>query len=595
MTISNIPPSGSGRIVSAPDDRASTQPRTSTDRGGPSASQRVPEGLSARMQSTSSDTGMPRRSSLAPPKDSSTPSASGLHVSSEIRPIASEQHDISALLTSGERSHRFSDSNASFNSIDLGSFRSIDRNSLAVQVSSRFETSPPTTPTSTPPPERSWRALIGASIGAVQAGAGAASGAAGNIIHAAGAAIGQAAAAVGNEVLAQGASLRLLKPPTGAVGAAAGHLIHQSVTVGVPTFLREMLSEAMVLSMRHMPPDHALGLQVGMGVIGVGAQFIRRSRENRNPEAAARGFHAMSEPQWNALPEADKVKLRQQQQDHSRMVTNMQVMASTTQVIVGMLAARADQPDTERAVKLFATDFKAVLYSGMRDSLQASFRMVNTAAPTTGGVSGTHITASAKFYALANVIGNYGFSYLPALTPHAATADAVLRGNSTAMSHGQAWMAKAGVSAVKAAINTTVEAADWFSVTHHEASQSGTVQQWDPKLKFLKPEDRDYGRVLDHTPARITAIGAGNAIFSAVGFAMKDAPEWARVASMNIIEGAYEGLKYKTIAGTWQADAAVREAMNSQQASTPPVNPDIEMGAAGSHSRQGSVRLQDAP
>lgn len=593
MTISKLPSSGSGRVVSAPDDRVPTQPRTNTGRGESSASRTGPEGLSARMQSTSSQTSVPPRNSLTLLKDPSTPSASGWHVSSEIRPAASGQQDASALLPSGERSHRFSESKASFHSIDLGSFRSIDQNSLAAQASGPLEISPPATPTATPPPERSWRAMVASSIGTVQAYAGAAMGAAAPVINA----TRNAAAAVGNEVLAHGASLRLLKPPTGAVGAAAGHLIHQSVTVGVPTFLREMLAEAMVLSMRHMPPNHALGLQVGMGVIGVGAQFIRRSRENRNPEAAARGFHAMSVPQWNALPEADKVKLLQQQQDHSRMVTNLQFMASATQVFVGMLAARADQPDTERAVRMFATDFKALLYSGVRDSLQASFRMVNTAAPTTGGVSGTHMTASAKFYALANVIGNYGFSYLPALTPHAATADAVLRGNSTAMSHGQAWMAKAGVSAVKAAINTTVEAADWFSVTHHEASQSGTVQQWDPKLKFLKPEDRDYGRLLDQTPARITAIGAGNAIFSAVGFAMKDAPEWARVASMNVIEGAYEGLKYKTIGGTWQADAAVREVMNGEQADIPPENHDVEMGSASNHSQQGSgsVRLQDAP
>jgi hypothetical protein len=525
---------------------------------------------------------MPPRQHLALPQDPSTSYASGRHVSSEIRP-ASEQQGTSALLTSGERSHRFGESKASFQSIDLGSFRSIDKNSLAVQFSGPLDLSPPASPT--PPPERSWRAVIGSSIsssiGTVQALAGAASGVAGNVLHATGTVMGQMATAAGKEVLAQGASLRLLKPPTGAIGAAAGHLIHQSVTVGAPTFLREMLSEAMVLSMRHMPPHHALGLQVGMGVIGVGAQFIRRSRENRNPEAAARGFHAMSEPQWNALPEADKIKLRQQQQDHSRMVTNLQILASTTQVVVGMLAARADPPDTERAVKMFATDFKALLYGGTRDSLQASFQMVDTAAATTGGVSGTHMTASAKFYALANVIGNYGFSYLPGLTPHAATADAVLRGNSKAMSYGEAWMVKAGVSAVKAAINTAVEAADWFSVTHHEATQSGTIQQWDPKLKFLEAKDRDYGRLLDQTPARITAIGAGNAIFSAVGFAMKDAPEWARVASMNIIEGAYEGLKYKTIGGTWQANSAVRKAVNNEQENRARANRDIEMGAGG--------------
>ncbi len=367
-----------------------------------------------------------------------------------------------------------------------------------------------------------------------------------------------AARSVGSEAAEQAASLSLLNPGGRLAGAAAGHLIHQSITVGVPTFLREMMAEAMILSMRHMPPNHALGLQVGMAVVSVGAQSLRRYREGRNPDAAARGFHAMSRAQWDALTPRAQDKLRTQQQKHSRMVSNLQVVASLTHIAVGQLAARGANPDNERATRLFVTDFKAMVYSGMRDSLQASFSMVGTKEPTFDGVSGIHMVASAKFYGMANAVGNHAFSHLPSSVPGAAEADAVLRGTSTVMTRGEAWMTKAAVSAVKAAINTAVEASDWFSVTQHEAEQAGTVQQWRPQFKALDPDKRDYGRLLDQTPARMTAIGAGNAIFNGMGFALKDQPEWLRVGVTNLVEAAYEGLKYKTIGGTWQADGAVR-------------------------------------
>lgn len=418
-----------------------------------------------------------------------------------------------------------------------------------------------------PPPARSWRAAVTAAF--QDAGAmlnHLAQGAATRVVDQAKVAAQQvldvtsrAAGSVASEVADHAAALNLLNPGSRLAGAAAGHLIHQSITVGVPTFLREMMAEALILSLRHMPPHHALGLQAGMAAINIGAQSLRRHRENRNPDAAARGFHAMTREKWNALPEEAKAQKRAQQQAHSKMVSQLQIVASATHLLVGQLAARGAHPDNERAGRLFVTDFKAMLYSGMRDSLQASFSMVDTAGPTAGGVSGTHMVASAKFYAMANAVGNHAFSYLPPAVPGVAAADEVLRGTSTAMTRGEAWQVKAAVSAVKAAINTAVEAADWFSVTQHEAQQAGTVQHWSPKLKAFDPERRDYGRLLDQTPARMTAIAAGNAIFNGMGFALKDQPEWARVGVTNLVEAAYEGLKYKSIGGTWQADAAVRD------------------------------------
>ncbi|GAB4087513.1 hypothetical protein [Hydrogenophaga soli] len=409
------------------------------------------------------------------------------------------------------------------------------------------------------PAGQSWRAALGAALGHAASG------------------VAKVAIGAKDEVAGQLSALKLLNPGTRLPAAALGHLIHQAVSVGVPTFAREMMAEALILSMRHMPPTHALGLQLGVSVVNVGAQAVRRMREARNPDAAARGFHAISKQQWDQLAPADQDKLRAQQQLHSRMLTNIQVAASLTHLTLGAHAAITQDKGNETASKLFVKDFKTLVYSGMRDSLQASFQMVNPGKDTQG-VSGTHMTAAATFYALANAGGNYAFSHLPGMVPNAQVADQVLRGQSDAMSSSQAWLTKAGVAGVKAAINTVVEASDWMSVTQQEANQAGTKQKWEPELKLKSGNTPDYGRLLDQTPGRIAAISGSNAIFSIVGAAMEKSPQWAQDAVGNLANAAYAGLQYKTVGGTWQADGAVRAQPNEAAATAQALFQDLERG-----------------
>lgn len=492
---------------------------------------------------------MPHQASL-PPR-SALPAMHDSHSSLNAYVGSPPMHERAALFDGFERSDRFT--------ADTG----------APPRSTEHAGQPPA------PAGQSWRAMLGAALGqaseiATHAASQVASGtrrAAGSVAH--------AAAVTKNEFVGQVSALQLLIPGQRLTGAALGHLVHQTISVGVPTFAREMMAEALVLAMRHMPAHHALGLQFGVSVVSVGAQAVRRMREARNPDAAARGFHAMNEQQWSQLSPADQAQLRKVQQLHSHMVTNLQVMASLTHLSLGAYAVATQDSGNEASTKLFVKDFKTIVYSAMRDSLQASFSMVNTNKPT-NGVSGTHMTAAATFYALANAGGNYAFSYLPGLVPHAKEADQVLRGESDAMSPTQAWLTKAGVAGVKAAINTVVEASDWMSVSQQEANQAGAVQKWDPTLKVLDPEKRDYGRLLDQTPGRIAVINAGNAIFSALGVATKKQPEWAQNAVANLTEAAYEGLKYKTVGGTWQADSAVRSQPVEPRNTGRAITPDIE-------------------
>lgn len=414
-----------------------------------------------------------------------------------------------------------------------------------------------------------FRATMASLLGSLGNTASAAAGAAGGAISAgvdqlkslassAATLTGQAAGAAAGELKQQGEALAMVLPSKRTLGAVAGHLVHQTAAVGVPTFVREMMAEAMMLSLRHMPPDHALALQVVSGTVSVGVQLMRRRQEARHPDEAARGFHALTAAQWNALPPERQAKLRSEQDLHSRMVTNIQVLASLTHIGIGAYAVRSqDKSLAETPAKLFVGDFKSMAYSMMRDSVQASFNMVGGKEPTTGLI-GPHLTASAAAYVGITVAGNYGFTLLPPMVPNASLASAVLRGESSAMSHGAAWQTRAAVSAVKAAINTAVHTSDWSFMTQQEAKQAGTVQQWEPKLKFLKPETRDYSRLKDATPARITLIAGSNAMSNAVGLAMRNMPEAATTATLNLLGGAYEGLMYKPIGNTWQAQMEVR-------------------------------------
>jgi hypothetical protein len=56
----------------------------------------------------------------------------------------------------------------------------------------------------------------------------------------------------------------------------------------------------------------------------------------------------------------------------------------------------------------------------------------------------------------------------------------------------------------------------------------------------------------------MVAIGGSNAMYNAITFAMKDQPQATQDLVANVVVGAFAGVQYKTIGGTWQADGAVR-------------------------------------
>jgi hypothetical protein len=348
------------------------------------------------------------------------------------------------------------------------------------------------------------------------------------------------------------------------IGAAAGHLVHQTTSTGVPTFAREMMYEALYAALRQLPQHALTGMQVATSVATLGLHRYRQFREQRNPEAAARGFHNLSAEQWEALPHEEKQAKMAEQRKYSDAVTTLATASALTNVALGVAGPSIGQPHL--GAQVLATDLKVMAYAAARDSIQASFNMVGTEADTNGGVSGTHLHAAGEFYAKANFIANYAYGAVPAglgdaRTKLAATfgdkdAQAELAAHPSPLSMGQALGTVAHSSLVKATINTLLETSDWIHVTQQEANEAGTRQRLQPGLTGT-----DYGRVLDQSVTRTAVIDSNISLGNALGVIAEKlkAPAWLTGLLTNGAPAVAAGLTYGTIARTWQAESAVRK------------------------------------
>lgn len=403
----------------------------------------------------------------------------------------------------------------------------------------------------TVPEPQSWNAMLRQlGIGAMETG--------GAAMHRLGEVATAARTAVAESTTVQAVGSML--PSQRIMGAALGHALHQGASVFLTTFAREMMAESMKIAFRNSPPSMVMGMQIGVGTLNVGMAVMREKREARDPDTAARGFHAMTPAQWAACSDERRAQMRNTQQCMSRIVTLEQIAASGISVAISAHAMSVG--DRETPADILAGDIKVLIYSFARDLIQAFFSMVGMRDETSGGVSGSHLNSAGLFYGLDNVVGNNAWSELPILGGDTAAARAVLLNEASSSSaRNGAWREMAGASAIKAGINWAVETADWISVSQQEALQSDTVQQWAPRRTGT-----DYERVLDQTPARITAITAGNSIFNVLGYVNREGTRGQQDFFSNTLAGMLAGLQYAAIGGSWQAEGAVRQARREAEA-----------------------------
>lgn len=376
-------------------------------------------------------------------------------------------------------------------------------------------------------------------------------------------------ARMAGQQLAQTADVATMVQPNGRLlAAAAGHLAHQAVSVGIPTFAREMLAAGLSAGLHAAAPQVAIGLQAGMMALGVTLQVVRERRESRDPDEAARGFHSLSAEQWAQSSPQQQDTMRQTQARHSRMFTALQVAASSLNL--GLTVSNVRNGEATTAIARVATDVKTAVYTTMRDALQASFRMVGIQGET-NGLGGAHLTTAVAAYAAVQLTAGYAGQALATLAaPGSATASNVLNGVLTpqeaGLSLGAAWGTAATVAGVRAALNTVVEAVDWFQRTQLEATQGGTRQELAPRINTA-PENRDYGRLLDHMPARMALINTINSVVGAASYFARNAPDAVESLIGNVGSAGVNAMLDYSVTNTWQAAAAVRASTSA----SPPV------------------------
>jgi hypothetical protein len=464
---------------------------------------------------------------------------------------ASPEHDRSGLLRTGERSNRFGSSerlglehgrNFSGSITHVSSHLSIEISDVdSGEIRRGAPMSRPRRPNLAAVqalvPKRSWMAVGATLVSGLKR--------AGNF-------------ALTELSITLGVAKLATKIPKRLVGALAGHSIHQTIAVGLPTFAREMIGIGVMHAMRAQPESTALALQGTMMVVNIAAQVTREVRELRRPDVAARAYFSLSAEQWAAKSPEDQASMRAHHRRMSRTISVIQVSASVMNITMMYTSFKAN--DRTSALRPLANEVKVGVYAAMRDGLQATFSMVGFKGDLAPGISGAAHAASAATYAAANAGSSFlSDALMGAWVPHRGDAISLLMGDpKIKMGHAEAWKTIALGAGVSAMTNTLAETIDWFQRMEHWANQTGATQQFEPKLT-----GNDYGRLLDQAPARAAAF---NGIFSVLTFAGgKMATETSLPPAVqqfigNVGLGVMIAMLDSPVSGLWQAEDAVREA-----------------------------------
>ena len=345
------------------------------------------------------------------------------------------------------------------------------------------------------------------------------------------------------------------------MGALLGHFTHQSVSVGVSSLVQSLINETMFAALRHLPQRDLVGLQVLSGTTQLLLNRLRQYREQRSPERAAQGFHNLNDEEWAQLTREEKNAKMDEQRRGSDIVTMYAVASIATNLSLGANGEALGNKDL--AAKFLAQDISVAVNATIRDTIQALFNMVSSDAPKRGlgGISGGKMYVAANLYGASLLAGNVASNALmPKGVSEARNAIADLP---SSLAFSQASRILAQNAAINALINVLVETEDW-TTNFEQSVQSGGVEQYlKPSIGATYP---DLMRVFDQSIARIAVINS----FASMGMAMSvlgnkmGLPSNVVSALSNAAPPLAIPLQYRSVAGTWQADAAVRDVADRQ-------------------------------
>lgn len=354
--------------------------------------------------------------------------------------------------------------------------------------------------------------------------------------------------------------------------AAAGHTVQQMVNCGAPTYLRELAFmhaySALNEGLAKKSPGGILALQAAVSLTNIAIQiYVRQPRLDRpatDSADAVRGHFALSEAKWNALTPEKQDTLRLQMKRDSRNITRNQVVAEA--IYLGMGAMGAARGDGALSARVLATQLRDVIYALSRETMQATFSMTapqdnakifgvnEDNMPTLGWAYGA-MTLSMGF-----MLDSISEQVLP---PGQTLTSPALLGADQQPLLGEALASSIqSLAGTRAAFNTVVATLDNHLQRHFDTRQVGTNQELKPNLPL-----KDYGRVLDQSPARVAWVSLAGAINMATGEALRDRVPPALSGFLgNLGTAAAMGLAYRTVNQTFQSHASVRKAVDKHSA-----------------------------
>jgi hypothetical protein len=367
-------------------------------------------------------------------------------------------------------------------------------------------------------------------------------------------------------------------------GVLAGHTARQVVATGTSTLLREAVNIGITMGLRN---HHGLaaGLTVAMTLLNLLAQLQREKRVLRAPDEAARGFHSLSEAQWQAASSEQRETLRQEQQASSRRITRLHLVSNLLTSAVALAGAarpggRIGAMPAPLPSALLGQMARQWVYVGVRDGLQSTFSLVQPrkASPLPNIEQQRMRTAAATYGGAQAMLGYVQEAVMPRVLGALSRGSDTIRAGGGLLSSvgsglGQWARAIAGVAGVRAAVNTVGETIDDLQLTHHDAAQAGSEQVLRPDVRALDPARRDHGRLLDHAMVRVFANDVVGGVMNAVGLAAGQLPaRFGDVASFigNFGVGYLIHLTYPMVGNNFAAAGLAREAMR------PPPPMDLE-------------------
>lgn len=355
-----------------------------------------------------------------------------------------------------------------------------------------------------------------------------------------------------------------------------GQSIQQVVTCFLPTVAREVVHLKIAQELAEKP-GVALAIQGGLYVLHMGAEVNRHRRLKEHSDVAARAFHGLTQPQWDAKTPEQQAALVDRMLNTS--IGSAALYTTATAINLTVSAVFRDDPEHMHLAGVYAArDVRNIVYAVGRDSLQAMFGMTSRTAgdnATNGVTPGRLAMASLTYGAVQSVISLANTEGIEDILPGGIElkSGAVLRANSAARQAGQSMTdvleangtdihrLQFEIAFLRGATNAPGEVIDALQLPIHEAYLAGGTShvEWDPQLS----DGRDVTRLASHSVVRVDwnkVAGTADPLLSLWRPSSDDHTEIKKYTSP-AIGGVLWGVTYAPVAQLYQAHASVRREM----------------------------------